>query len=125
MLLGHIFIDATSKIKININAAGLRCLSWRRGGIEPGPLKLSLTSFRYRKLAHNFLCKVSLKKACIAQSKYKKKLSAKSSFLRSHNGPILPMKCSAYVFVNTEAEMHARAVKVIKLIVGSHSSAVK
>ena len=124
-LHGRISIDAASKIKVNINASDLRVLSRRGGGIEPGPLNLSLTSFRTRKLAKNYLRFLSLRRSREAQSKYKKRLSANSSFLCSNNRPIFPMKRRAYVFVNNEAETHAPAVDVIKLIVASHPSAVK
>jgi hypothetical protein len=48
-----------------------------------------------------------------------------SSFLHSNNGPILPMKCCAYVFDNTEAETCARAFDMIDLIVVSQSSLVQ
>ena len=127
-LHGCIFIDAAPKIKVNINASGLRVLSRHGGGIEPGPLNLSLSSFRTRRLAKNYLRFLSLRRSREAQSKNKKRLSANSSFLRSYysyNSPIFPMTHHAYVFVNNEAETHARAVDVIKLIVASYSSAVK
>ena len=120
------FINASSKIKLLINAAGLRCLSWRRGGcIEPAPLNLSITYFWTKTLATNFFHRELLKRIKAAQTKYQAKLSAESSFLCSNNDPIFPMKQRAYDFLNNEAETHARAVDVINLIVASHSSAVK
>ncbi len=130
MLHGHILIDASSKLKLNLNVPGLCCLSWHGGGIKPGLLNLSITYFQTKKLATNFLCKELgpkelLRRAQAAQSKYQKWISSKLSLLRSNNVPILPMKHHAYVFVKTEAEACAHAVDLIKLTVALHSSVVK
>ncbi len=125
MLHWCILIDASSKLKLNLNMPGHCSLSRHGGGIKPGLVNLSITYFWTKQLVFNFRCKEFLRKYWATLLKYQKRLSSKLLFLRLNNAPILPMKHRAYVFVNTEAEMRMRAVDVIKLIVALHSSAVK
>ena len=125
-LLAGMFINADFKLNFkNIKAPGLRRIWQHACGITSGPLNVTIGKFKSKYIAKEYYKKERLRKARATQSKYKKMLSANSSFLRSNNGPIFPMKRRAYVFVNNEAETHAPAVDVIKLIVASHPSAVK
>ena len=125
-LLGRMFINADFKLNFkNIKAPGLRRIWQHACGITSGPLNVTIGKFKSKYIAKEYYKKERLRRARATQSKYKKRLSANSSFLCSNNGPIFPMKRRAYVFVNNEAETHAPAVDVIKLIVASHPSAVK
>jgi hypothetical protein len=94
----HILIDASSKLKLNLNVPGLSCLLRRGGGIKPGLMNLSITYFQTKMMAFNFHRKEFLRMYQAALLKYQKRLSSKLSFLRLNNAPILPMKISAYVF---------------------------
>jgi hypothetical protein len=57
-LQGCIFIDAASKLKLNIKAPGLHCLLWCGDGIELGPLNLSIGKFTIIKLPFSSTKKV-------------------------------------------------------------------